>query len=132
MLVRQEKIALALLVVVIVTVAIAAIVLESVGKGAFTHPFRPDSRDGDLVSLQGRVEEAKMTATGGHQVLRVAGNRVFVPSEAVREGWPRVGDEVRVYGTVQTYRGEREVLVSSAGDIQACPRDEVAIGIRLF
>jgi hypothetical protein len=118
-LVRQEKIALALVLVVIAAVAIAAIALESAGKGAFARPFGPDSRDGDLVSLQGSVEEARMTATGGHQVLRVAGVRVFVPSESVRKGWPPVGEEVRVYGTVQTYRGEREVLVSSAGDIQA-------------
>lgn len=118
-LVRQEKIALLLILVVIAAVGIATFVLESAGKGAFARPMGPDSHEGDLVFLQGSVEEARATATGGHQVLRVAGVRVFVPSTAVRSGWPTVGDEIRVYGTVQTYRGEREVLVHSAGDITA-------------
>jgi len=118
-LVRQEKIALVLILVVIAAVAIATFALESAGKGAFAQQMGPDSREGDLVLLEGSVEEAKMTATGGHQILRVEGVRVFVPSSAVRSGWPGVGDEIRVYGTVQTYRGEREVLVHSAGDITA-------------
>lgn len=118
-LVRQEKIALVLLLAVIAAVAIATFVLESAGKEAFARPMGLESREGDLVVLQGSVEEVRVTATGGHQVLRVVGIRVFVPSTAVRSGWPGVGDEVRVYGTVQTYRGEREVLVHSAGDITA-------------
>jgi DNA/RNA endonuclease YhcR with UshA esterase domain len=118
-LVRQEKIALVLILAVIATVAIATFILESVGKGAFVRSMGPEAREGDLVSLQGSVEEVRATATGGHQVLRVAGVRVFVPATAVRNGWPRVGDEIRVFGTIQTYRGEREVLVRSAGDITA-------------
>lgn len=117
-LVRQEKIALALTLVVLGAVAIAAIALETAGKEAFARPISPDSRDGELVLLEGTVEEARMTATGGHQVLRVAGTRVFVPAAAVRKGWPPVGEEVRIYGTIQTYRGEREILVGSAGDIR--------------
>ncbi|MDH7509749.1 MAG: hypothetical protein QHH04_01735 [Methanolinea sp.] len=118
-LVRQEKIAIVLILVVIAAVAITTFFLESAGKGAFAHPMGPDSREGDLVFLQGSVEEVRATATGGHQILRVAGVRVFIPSTAVRSGWPGVGDEIRVYGTVQTYRGEREVLVRSGGDITA-------------
>ncbi|MEM2124633.1 MAG: hypothetical protein QXL43_04820 [Methanolinea sp.] len=117
-LVRQEKIALALVIAVLVSVTIASILVESAGKEAFARPFSQDSREGELVFHGGTVEDARTTQAGGHQVLRVGGVRVFVPSHAARRGWPRAGDSVFVVGTVQIYRGEKEILVQSPGDIR--------------
>lgn len=116
-LVRQEKIAILVLVVVIAVVLVSALVLESAGKGSFSRPYGPGSAEGELVHHQGVVEKSTMTASGGHNVLLVSGVRVFVPSMYVQQGWPRPGDEVTVYGKVQTYRGEREILVGSISDI---------------
>lgn len=117
-LVRQEKIALALVLAVIAAVTLTSILVESMGKEVFAKPFSGDSREGELVIHRGIVEDARMTQTGGHQVIRVGGVRVFVPSHAARKGWPRPGDSVCVVGTVQVYRGEKEVLVHSPGDIR--------------
>ena len=116
-LVRQEKVAVLILVLVVLAVLVSAFVLESVGKGAFSLPYAPDSAEGSLVHHQGMVEESTITASGGHQVLVVSGVKVFIPSEHVQNGWPRPGQEVSLYGTVQTYRGEREILVASGEDI---------------
>jgi len=116
-LVRQEKIAVLVLALVIVIVLTASLVIESAGKGFFSRPYGPGSAEGELVHHQGAVEQSTMTASGGHQVLVVSGVRVFIPSSSVRRGWPRPGDEVSLYGTVQTYRGEREILVRTADDI---------------
>jgi len=124
-LVHQEKVALALFLTVLVAVVIGATILESAGKGMFARPYSPDSRDGDLVSFQGTVEDVRTTASGGHQLLRVSGVRIFVPSSSVREGWPRPGEKVSILGIVQTYRGDKEILVQSATDLQPLvPRDE--------
>jgi hypothetical protein len=116
-LVRQEKIAVLVLVLVIVVVLTASFLIESAGKGLFSRPYGPESAEGELVHHQGTVEESTLTASGGHQVLVVSGVRVFIPSDSVRKGWPRPGQGVSLYGTVQTYRGEREILVRSADDI---------------
>ncbi len=116
-LVRQEKIAILILVLVIVVVLTASLIIESAGKGFFSRPYGPGSAEGELVRHQGAVEERMTTASGGHQVLVVSGVRVFIPSNSVKSGWPRPGQEVSLYGTVQTYRGEREILVRSADDI---------------
>ena len=106
-----------ILVIVLALVCASAGVLEMLGKGFFSRPYNPDSSDGELVHHEGIVEENTKTATGGHQVLVVSGVRVFVPSSCVRTGWPGVGQHVSIYGTVQIYRGEREILIRDASDI---------------
>ncbi len=121
MLVRQEKVAILLLLLTVAVVLVSAGLLEAVGKGIFSRPYAPDCADGELVHFEGVVEEIRTTATGGHQILAVSGIRVFVPSSCVRKGWPSEGQAVSMYGIVQTYRGEREILIRSSGDIG--PRD---------
>ncbi|MCU0632394.1 MAG: hypothetical protein MUC66_05395 [Methanolinea sp.] len=120
-LVRQEKIAILILVVVIGVMLISAGILESAGKGIFSRPYGPDCADGELVHHQGVVEQSTLTTTGGHQMLVVSGVRIFIPSSSVQKEWPRVGQSVSLYGTVQTYRGEREILIRSSGDIGPLP-----------
>lgn len=116
-LVRQEKIAILILVTVVLFILVSAGILERVGKDPVSRPYGPDSMEGELVRHQGTVDEVTMTATGGHQVLVVSGVRVFVPASMVRKGWPSPGEWVSLYGTVQTYRGQREILITSRADI---------------
>ena len=123
-LVRQEKIAILILVLVVVLLMVSAGILEIIGKGFFSRPYTPDCADGELVHYEGVVEQSTMTATGGHQILVVSGVRVFIPSSCVRQGWPRAGHSVSLYGVTQTYRGEREILISSGADIS--PLDPIA------
>lgn len=116
-LVRQEKIAILILVIVLGVVLASAGILELTGKGIFSKPYGPDSIDGELVHHEGIVEESSVTATGGHRILVVSGVRVFVPSSCVGDGFPDLGQTVSLYGVVQTYRGEREILIRDPSDI---------------
>lgn len=116
-LVRQEKIAIMILVLVIAIVLASAGVLEVIGKGIFSKPYAPECADGELVHYEGIVEEQSYTATGGHKILVISGMRIFIPSSCVKEGWPKVGDAVSLYGVVQTFRGEREILIRAPDDI---------------
>jgi hypothetical protein len=114
----QERTALLLLVAVCLIVAGAHLVLTGMGKAAFASPFSPESPDGALVSLQGTVERVTVTETGGHMILRVDGIPVFVPASARGELILLEGDRVAVLGTVQTYRGEKEIVVQGRDDIR--------------
>lgn len=117
-LVRQEKIAILVLVIVLVVVLVSAGILELTGKGFFSNPYGPDSIDGELVYHEGIVEESSATATGGHRILVVSGVRVFVPSSCIGEDFPNKGQNITLYGVVQTYRGEREILIRAPADIR--------------
>ena len=114
----QERTALLLLVAVCLIVAGAHLVLTGMGKAAFASPFSPESPDGALVSLQGTVERVTVTETGGHMILRVDGIPVFVPASSRGERIILEGDRVAVLGTVQTYRGEKEIVVQGRDDIR--------------
>jgi len=114
----QERTAFLLLVAVCLMVAGSHLVITGIGKEAFASPFSSESREGDLVTLQGTVERVTVTEAGNHLVLRVDGIPVFVPASA-RENLPLlIGDRVAVLGTVQIYQGEKEIVVQSRGDIQ--------------
>ncbi|MDD1674350.1 MAG: OB-fold nucleic acid binding domain-containing protein [Methanomicrobiales archaeon] len=118
---RQERVALFLLVAVTIAVLTGHLVLGSVGKGPFAHPYSNASRDGELVLFQGIVERVTHTQTGGHLILEVEGFSVFVPAAAARGHAFRIGDTISLYGTVQTYRGEREIVVQDGTDIWIDP-----------
>jgi DNA/RNA endonuclease YhcR with UshA esterase domain len=42
---------------------------------------------------------------------------IFVPSQVAQELTLRKGDSISIYGIVQTYRGKKEIIVSSTKDI---------------
>ena len=118
MLDRKERIALALLIGVALMVSAAAFVLESVGKAPFYNQFSDTSQDGALVFLEGPVDKVTWTRDGAHLQLVVRGVNVFVPS-AAEYGLDIVeGDNAALYGVVQVYRGEKEVVVESPGDLE--------------
>jgi hypothetical protein len=117
MLVRQERIALVLLGVVSVSVLAASIILTSIDKADIASEYTPWSDEGTLVHLQGEVQEIHTTKTGGHIAASVNDTTVFIPADVAGTVTLNTGDLVSLYGIVQTYRGEKEVLVNSPGDI---------------
>jgi hypothetical protein len=117
MLDRKERVALALLIGVALTVSAAAFVLESVGKAPFYTPFTNKSQDGAFVVLRGPVDKVTWTRDGAHLQMVVSGVNVFVPSAAEYGVLIVKGDNATLYGVVQTYRGEKEVMVESPDDL---------------
>jgi hypothetical protein len=114
---RQERLALLLLVLVTAAVLAGYLIFGTVGKAPFARPFSNASREGELVSYGGVVERVTHTREGGHLILDVQGVQVFIPATAA-QGYTIVkGDAVSLYGMVQTYRGEREIVVQDRGDI---------------
>ena len=118
----QERTAIIILAVVLVTITCAHLLIESQGRDTFARPYSPESSEGELVSIEGMVEERQTTASGGHLLLRVRGVRVFVPATALPDQIPSIGDVVLAIGTVQTFRGEREVVVERSSDLSITGR----------
>lgn len=119
---RQERVALLLLAGVAVTVLAAHLVLGTIGKQPFAHPFTNSSAEGELVLIEGTVERASVLANGGHLVLQVNNLSVFIPSQAAQNLTLHEGDVISAYGTVQTYRGKKEIVVNSRDDIRVTPQ----------
>lgn len=118
MLGRQERMAILLLFGVAVVVIAAHGVLTTLGKQPFARPFTPATSDGELVSFEGTIENAALTKNGGHVTLLVNNLTVFVPAQVAQGVAFRKGQRVSLYGIVETYRGEKEIVVGSAGDIR--------------
>ena len=118
MLDRKERIALALLIGVALVVSAAALVLESVGKAPFYSQFSNTSQDGALVFLEGPVDKVTWTRDGAHMQGPVRGLSLFVPSAAEYGLDIAEGGYVALYGVVQIYRGEKEVVVESPDDLE--------------
>ena len=117
MLLRQERIALLLLCGVTAAVIAASVILTNIDKADLASEYTPLSDEGTLVHLQGQVEEIHTTKTGGHIAASVNGTSVFIPADVGGKITLHPGDRVSLYGVVQTFRGEREVVISSPGDI---------------
>jgi len=119
---HQERVALLLLAGVALTVLTAHLVLGTIGKKPFAHPFTSASADGELVLIEGTVDRAGILANGGHLVLQVNNLSVFIPSQAAQDLTLHEGDMISAYGTVQTYRGKKEIVVNSRDDIRVTPK----------
>jgi len=117
MLLRQERIALILLCIVAGGLIIVSAVLAGVDNATLATEYTADARDGIFVHLNGVAGEVRTTQTGGHIIASVNGTKVFIPSDTARDVALKPGDQVSLYGIVQTYRGEREIVVNSHTDI---------------
>ena len=118
---RQERIAILLLVGVAIIVIVAHLVLAGLGKQPFARPFTNSSADGELVVVEGKIDQISLTKSGGHMTVSVNNLSVFLPAQVVQEITLQKGDTISVYGIVQTYRGKKEIVVSSAGDVRILP-----------
>jgi DNA/RNA endonuclease YhcR with UshA esterase domain len=115
---RQERVAILLLIGVAVVVIAAHLVLGSLGKQPFSQPFANNSSDGELVHVEGTVDQVSLTKTGGHMTLQIDNISIFIPAQVARDIAMKKGANVSVYGIVETYRGKKEIMVSSAEDIR--------------
>ncbi|MCU0629707.1 MAG: hypothetical protein MUF37_00960 [Methanoregulaceae archaeon] len=117
MLTRQERNAFILLAVVTLAVITGYIIIESTGKSSFSTRFTSTSADGSLVVLEGTVDRVIVTKNGEGLILDVNGTSVFIPASSAKGVTLKRGDSVQLYGVVQTYKGEKEVVVQQRGDI---------------
>jgi len=115
---RQERVAILLLIGVAVAVIAAHLILGSLGKQPFSKPFANNSADGELVHVEGTIEQVALTKTGGHMTLQINNLTIFIPAQAARDLTVKKGANISVYGIVETYRGKKEIMVSSADDIR--------------
>jgi DNA/RNA endonuclease YhcR with UshA esterase domain len=118
---HQERAAIFLLLCVLCTVITAHLILGSIGKQPFARPFTNNSADGELVIVGGTIDQVTITQTGGHMNVHLANITIFVPAQIAQELTLKKGDMVTVYGVVQTYRGKKEIVISSGKDISVIP-----------
>jgi DNA/RNA endonuclease YhcR with UshA esterase domain len=123
MLGHQERTAILLLIGVAALVIVAHLILISVGKQPFARPFTNTTTDGELVFLEGTIDQASLTKNGGHVTLRIRNLTVFVPAQAARDLSFQKGQRISLYGIVETYRGEKEIVVDSSADIRFFERN---------
>jgi len=118
---HQERVALLLLVAVAIVVIAAHVVLTGLGKQPFARPFSVNASDGELVVVKGQVDRITFISNGGHMVLEVDNLSVFLPAQVAGGVSLQKGDRIQAYGMVQTYRGNKEVVVDSASDLHVTP-----------
>jgi hypothetical protein len=118
---RQERVAILLLVGVAIVVIVAHIVLAGLGKQPFARPFTNSSSDGELVFVEGPIDQITLTKSGGHMTVRVNNLSIFLPAQVVQALSFQKGDTISVYGIVQTYSGKKEIVVNSAEDVRVEP-----------
>jgi hypothetical protein len=118
---RQERVAILLLLGVACMVITAHLVLGTLGKQPFARPFTNISADGELVIVGGTIDQITITKNGGHMNLYLANITIFVPAQIAQELTLQKGDVISVYGVVQTYRGKKEIVISSGKDIAVIP-----------
>jgi DNA/RNA endonuclease YhcR with UshA esterase domain len=118
---RQERVAVFLLVGVALVVIVAHVVLAGLGKQPFARPFSNSSSDGELVVVEGQIDQISLTRNGGHMTVLVNNLSIFLPAQVVQDVSLQKGDRISVYGIVQTYRGKKEIMVNAADDIHIIP-----------
>jgi hypothetical protein len=118
---RQERVAVVLLVGVAIMAIVAHVVLAGLGKQPFARPFTNSSSDGELVVLEGQIDQITLTKSGGHMTVSVNNLSIFLPVQVVQVVSLQKGDRISVYGIVQTYRGKKEIVVNAAEDIRILP-----------
>ncbi len=118
---HQERTAILILIGVAVVVIAGHLALSMLGKQPFAKPFSENSADGELVVMDGKIDQVSVIQNGGHLLLHVNNVSVFVPAQVADGLKTRSGDSVRLFGTVQTYRGKKEIILASKDDIQLLP-----------
>jgi DNA/RNA endonuclease YhcR with UshA esterase domain len=115
---HQERVAFLLLIGVAVAVISAHLILGSLGKQPFSKPFVNNSADGELVHIEGTVDQVALTRTGEHMILQINNLTIFIPAQVARDLAVKKGEIISVYGIVETYRGKKEIMVNSVEDIR--------------
>ena len=116
MLEREEKTAIILLTLTLLGVSIGYGIINYLGNPTFAVPYIPSSPEGQLVVFDATIDRVTITS-GGHIILDCGNVTVFIPSTAAGDFVLQKGDHVRIYGVVQVYKGEKEILLKSREDI---------------
>jgi|WetSurMetagenome_2_1015567.scaffolds.fasta_scaffold02418_9 hypothetical protein len=118
---RQERMAILLLVGVAIAVIVTHSVLTGLGKQPFARPFTNSSSDGELVVVEGQIDQITLIKNGGHMTVSMNNLSIFLPAQVVQAVSLQKGDRISVYGIVQTYRGKKEIVVSAPEDVRILP-----------
>ena len=118
---HQERVAILLLIGVALAVIAAHIVLVQIGKTPFASAYTDQSADGTLVCLSGTLDQATVLKNGGHVLLTVKNVTVFIPVTVAGDRSFVKGTNITVFGTVQTYQGKKEIMVSAVEDLRTIP-----------
>lgn len=114
----RERTAAFLLAGTVAAILLIHLSVQAVGPESFAAPYTESSAEGDYVTLAGTVEELRTTTTGGHLLFSLDEAQIFVPESVASFVTVKAGDVIGVAGTVQTYRGMREIVVSSRSEIR--------------
>jgi hypothetical protein len=114
---KQERTALMLLLVVLVSCGIFAWISEGIGKSPFAQNYTSEAAEGSLVSYLGVVQKVAPTISGGNTILEMSGVQIFLPSSVSGDLKFSAGDTIQVYGVVQQWKEKREILVKDPKDI---------------
>jgi DNA/RNA endonuclease YhcR with UshA esterase domain len=114
----RERTAVFLLAGTVAVIVLIHLSVQAVGPESFAAPYTESSAEGEYVTLTGTVQELRTTTTGGHLLFSLEGALIFVPESVASSVTAAAGDVISVAGTVQTYRGTREIVVSSPSGIR--------------
>lgn len=112
---KEEKIAFGLLIAVISVIGATVFILNLVGTDSLATPYSPTIAEGTLVKYEGHIEKITETKSGDHMILTLRGVQVYLPAG---DTILNVGDIISVIGTVQNYKGKREILVKQFSDVK--------------
>jgi len=119
---KEEKIVVVLLLMALGSLAVAfwAFGPEESGQDS---PSDSLSQKDTAISMQGLILEIKPTKSGGNLILKLDSTMlpIFIPAKAGSKELQsriKVGDRVKIKGSVSTFQGSEELEVSRQADVQ--------------
>ncbi|AFV25025.1 nucleic acid-binding OB-fold tRNA/helicase-type protein [Methanolobus psychrophilus R15] len=120
---KEEKVVVILLAMVFLSLSIVYVTFFT-GDSPDVAEFSAMSGAGERVFLEGSIVTKRFTYTGNHLLMTVDSGsgpvKVFIPSG---NGAKDIGaminedDVVRIFGTVEEYEGEVEIVVQHKNDV---------------
>ena len=123
MLVHQERLGLLILAGVICACMLSGILLDD-HRDLFYTPYHPTLADGTAVTITAIVHTIQTTSTGNHLIITLEDEnnnniplQLFIPNSVAHQIRISSGDKIIAYGTLTTYKNEREIAISSIRDL---------------
>jgi len=117
----QSAFSIGLLIAVAAAVIAGNFILGSIGKYPFASPNSEHSPDGELVIFTGTIDQVTVIKNGGHILIDSGNTTIFIPAQVAGSTGFVKGGDFTLFGTVQTYRSEKEIMVNSAEDFRFLP-----------
>ena len=123
MLVYQERLGLLILAGVICACILSGILIDD-NRNLFYTPYHPSLSDGTAIVITATVDTIQTTSTGNHLIVTLkdeSENRIpvqiFITNSVAHQIRIFSGDRITAYGSLTTYRDEKEIVISSVRDI---------------